>query len=315
MGKHCSKCLHADKSINKHTQNTKPTDSNTKVIPMNSFILPGELKGFISHGRKVYSDVQKFYELGPILGHGSFGNVRVATLRNSKTTQQFAVKSIPKAKITKEIGLLVNELKILKMVDHPNIIKLYEVYEDDRYIHLVMEYCSGGELFERIIDQGTFSEYEAANLMAKLFHAINHLHSLRISHRDLKPENVLYTSKEPNADIKLVDFGLSSKFGDDKMHTIVGTCYYVAPEVLKQKYGPKCDLWSLGVMMYLLLAGKPPFVGKDKFEVFDKIRKSKYSLEGDVWNSISEEAKDLIRKLLNKNQKRRLSAVQALEHP
>jgi calcium-dependent protein kinase len=126
---------------------------------------------------------------------------------------------------------------------------------------------------------------------------------------------VLYTSKEPNADIKLVDFGLSSKFGKDKMHTIVGTCYYVAPEVLKQKYGPKCDVWSLGVIMYLLLAGKPPFVGKSKVEVFYKIRKSEYSLEGNVWDSISEEAKDLIRKLLTKSQKRRLSAVQALEHP
>lgn len=210
---------------------------------------------------------------------------------------------------------MVNEIKILKLVDHPNIIKLYEVYEDERYIYLVMEYCRGGELIERIVEKSTFSEQEAANLMKKIFQAINHLHNQGISHRDLKPENILYTSKEPNAEIKLADFGLSSKFGEDKMHSIVGTCYYIAPEVLRREYGPKCDIWSLGVIMYQLLCGKTPFVGKNIFEIFDNIKRSKFSFQGNLWDSVSGEAKDLIRKLLNKNHKKRLSAVRALNHP
>lgn len=318
MGNLCSKFRLSKNSINKHTEASGQHGSSGKVKPDNHINLPGDLKNFITFARKIYSDVQKYYDLGPIIGHGSFGNVRLAKLRNSKgNSQQFAIKSIPKSKIGKDITLLQNELLILKMVDHPNIIKLYEVYEDNRFIHLVMEYCSGGELFERILNKGNFTEHEASILMYKLFLAINHLHGLRTSHRDIKPENVLYISNDPNSDIKLVDFGLSSKFGesDEKMHSIVGTCFYVAPEVLKKKYGPKCDTWSLGVVMYLLLAGEPPFYGKDSKEVFAKITKAEYSLEGNVWSQISLEAKDLIRKLLTKNQRRRLSAAQALNHP
>ena len=158
--------------------------------------------------------------------------------------------------------MLQRELEILKEVDHPNIIKLYEIYEDQEYLHMVMEYCSGGELFDKVIQKVHFSEKEAASIMYKLFNAINHLHSVHISHRDLKPENCLFDSHSEDAEIKIIDFGLSTKFGEDEessMHTLVGTPYFVAPEVLLKNYGPQCDIWSLGVIMFTLLVGHPPF--------------------------------------------------------
>jgi calcium-dependent protein kinase len=227
------------------------------------------------------------------------------------------VKSIPKARVKQNIDLLQRELQILMTVDHPNIIKLYEVYEDPKFIHLVMEYCSGGELCDKILDKGLLTENEASNLMYKLLHAINHLHSEKISHRDIKPENILYKSEAPNSDIKIIDFGLSSKFGEfeEKMHTVVGTPYYVAPEVLEKNYGPECDVWSLGVIIYFRLAGKPPFSGSNNIEVFEKIKECYVIMEDEVWNSVSNEAKDLILKLISRNPKERLTAAQAMEHP
>ena len=215
------------------------------------------------------------------------------------------------------IDLLSSELKILMTVDHPNIIKLYEVYEDSKFIHLVMEYCSGGELFQKIFDNGAFTEHEASNLMYKLLHAINHLHNEKISHRDLKPENILYKSESPASDIKIIDFGLSSKFGEaeEQMHTVVGTPYYVAPEVLEKNYGPECDVWSLGVILYFMLAGKPPFSGSNNLEVFEKIKECNVRMDEEVWESVSSDAKDLILKLISKNPKQRLTASQAMEHP
>lgn len=204
----------------------------------------------------------------------------------------------------------------MKSVDHPNIIKLYDVYEDPKFLHIVQEYCSGGELFEKIIDRGNYTENEASSLMYKLFHAINHLHSQNICHRDIKPENILYKSKDTNSDIKLIDFGLSYKFGEaEEMHTIVGTSYYVAPEVLEKCYGIECDIWSLGIILYLLLAGKPPFAGSDKNDMFNKIQRCEYSMEDEVWQSVSAEAKDIIGKLICRNPKDRLTAAQAMEHP
>ena len=148
-----------------------------------------------------------------------------------------------KDRVKEDLQNLQRELTILKRVDHPNIIKLYEVFEDEKYIHIVMEYCSGGELYDRIEKKKKFSEKEAAFLMYKLFHAINHLHTLNISHRDLKPENCLFDTKKENAEVKLVDFGLASKFNKDLgMSTVVGTPYYVAPEILSGHYGPECDI-------------------------------------------------------------------------
>lgn len=165
-------------------------------------------------------------------------------------------------------------------VDHPNIIKFYEVYADHKYYRLVMEYCEGGELFEHLQKKGHFSEGESAQVIKQLLKAIKHLHDMNVAHRDLKPENVILTNKGSKVHVKLIDFGLS-KFHQENdgthMNTKLGTPYYVSPEVLEGKYDKRCDLWSLGVMTYMLLVGYPPFNGKTDVEVFYKIRCCDYS--------------------------------------
>ena len=193
-----------------------------------------------------------------MLGHGHFGTVREVHQIADPMKKLYAVKSIPKDKIVKELKLLKTELEMLRVVDHPNIIKFYETFEDERYVHIVMEECTGGDLFDHLIQNGQYTEREAASLLEKIIAAINHLHTLHICHRDIKPENFLFAALDRFSDIKIIDFGLATKFGDDQMHTVVGTPYYVAPEVLRGNYDQQCDVWSLGVLLYVILAGYPP---------------------------------------------------------
>lgn len=174
--------------------------------------------------------------------------------------------------------LLEEELAILSQVDHPNIIKFHETYIDYRYVHIVMELAEGGELFEKIVEMHKFSEEKAAGLMRKILSAVKHLHEHGICHRDLKPENFLFSDNSQDAEIKLIDFGLSKRFGQlqdqdpsEKMHTIVGTPYYVAPEVLRGNYDFSCDVWSLGVILYIMLCGYPPFEGDNNKEIFKRV--------------------------------------------
>lgn len=165
------------------------------------------------------------------------------------------------------------EIRILSKLDHPNICKYYETYESPKHFYLIMEYCGGGDLFDEITQkENEMTENKAAEIMKKLILAINHCHSLNIAHRDLKPENIMYT--EDGKDIKIIDFGLSKLVPNknDPMKTLVGTPYYVAPEVLDGIYGFECDCWSLGVIMYTLLSGYLPFYGTSPAEVFDRIR-------------------------------------------
>lgn len=259
-------------------------------------------------------NVQNHYKLKQIIGSGYFGNVRLAVRFNGVTNEKFAVKSIAKEKVSKRL-LLKRELETLHEVDHPNIIKLYEIYEDDLYLHLVMELCSGGELLDRIMGKQGLPEIEAANLTYQILHAIHHLHSMKISHRDIKAENILYSTTDPASEIKVIDFGLANKFADElEMNSIVGTPYYVAPEVLHKKYGPECDIWSVGVLMYFMLSGRPPFDGDSKKEIYVKILTADYSFEDVVWQTVSAKAKDLIRKLLCKSRKARITADNAMDH-
>jgi calcium-dependent protein kinase len=197
----------------------------------------------------------------------------------------------------------MSEIEILIKLDHPNIIKLYEIFENEKYIYLIMELCIGGELFNKIIEKTEngeiFNEREAANYFRQIILAISYCHNKKIAHRDLKPENILLLSNEKNSPIKLIDFGMSKFYKEkNEMSEYVGTAYYISPEVLEGKYDSKCDIWSAGVILYLLLSGTLPFDGENEEEIFEKIKMKKYDFCNSEWEFISDEAKDLIKGML-----------------
>eukprot|EP01017_Pseudomicrothorax_dubius_P029782 TRINITY_DN3654_c0_g3_i8.p1 TRINITY_DN3654_c0_g3~~TRINITY_DN3654_c0_g3_i8.p1 ORF type:complete len:589 (+),score=112.24 TRINITY_DN3654_c0_g3_i8:64-1767(+) len=263
------------------------------------------------------TNIRQVYEFAPkAIGHGYFGTVRVAWMP-SNPEARFAVKSIVKDKVKKESFVMLRELDILKSLSHPNIVKFYETYQDEKYFHIVMEYCSGGELLERVVRDGHLRESEAAKIMRKAFSAVGYLHAKGICHRDLKPENFLFSDSSIDAEIKIIDFGLARRLeGDSKsMKTVVGTALYVAPEVLHGSYDHRCDNWSLGVILYMLLCGTPPFYAESNQQIFKLVLEGKYSLEGQNWRRVSRNAKDLISKLLVQNPDERLTALEALKHP
>jgi len=268
--------------------------------------------GFIIDNQGKITD---FYDLEKKkIGEGSYGSVCKA--KNKSTNAVRAVKTIGKAQM-KNMERFKMEIAIMKMMDHPNIIKLFENFEDHRNIYLVMELCNGGELFDRIIDLGHFTEVQAATVMQDIVRAIFHMHEMHVCHRDLKPENFLFTTKddiEKNT-LKIIDFGLSCQFTDGQvLSTKAGTPYYVAPQVLAGKYDQTSDLWSCGVIAYVLLCGYPPFYGENDSDVLAKVRLGNFSFNPSDWKNISEDAKDLIRHLLKMNPKERYSAEQALNH-
>lgn len=258
-------------------------------------------------------NIREYYTfLNITLGEGSYGFVKVAT-RNSDNVRR-AIKVIPKKKI-KRPELLTREISIMKQIDHPNIVKLYETYEDLQYIYLPMEICEGGELFDKIIEMGHFSEEMACNLFLQMASAIAYLHSKELVHRDLKPENFLFTNKNPGSPLKLIDFGLAKSVSTQKkMTTKTGTCYYVSPEILAGPYDSKCDIWSLGVILYMMLAGYPPFDGESDRDILEAVKSSPLQFGESVWNTISREAKDLLRHLLDRNPNSRYTADQILSH-
>lgn len=226
-----------------------------------------------------------------------------------------AIKSISKAKLGADVYLLKRELAILKLVDHPNIVKFYESYEDSKYLHLVMELCTGGDVLERLLTHGSFSEAQVASIIRTCLFAVSHLHELDIVHRDLKPENFLYENDSPNAEIKIIDFGMSNRLDRSELHSMVGTPYYLAPEMLSGNYGKECDVWSLGVVMYVFLSGRQPFAGECVGQVFERIKDADFDFESQKWAGISSEAKDLVRLMLTSNPQRRITAKAALRHP
>jgi calcium-dependent protein kinase len=252
-------------------------------------------------------NITEAYNFEGRLGEGYYGMVRMASPKNDPN-KKYAVKSIDKTKLKPErIKKLVGELEILIAVDHPNIVKYYETYNDENYLHIVMELCTGGELFDRIASKKRFSEKEAANVVYKLVSAVSHCHSLGIVHRDLKPENILYESQSEFSDLKIIDFGLSRKFpkNGQNLSSVVGSPYYVAPEVLEGDYDLRCDIWSIGVIAYVLLSGNPPFYSNNKPELYFKIHNEKPKFESEIWKHISYEAIEFIICLLQKDPKLR----------
>ena len=228
-----------------------------------------------------------------------------------------AVKVMDKTAIEEsEMERFLTEINILKMMDHPNIVKLYEVLQDKKRYYLVTELCTGGELFDKLSKDKLMEEKDAANIMKQLLAAIVYCHSKNVVHRDLKPENLLLESSEENARIKVIDFGTSQIFNPNKKMTVkIGTPYYIAPEVLSQSYTEKCDVWSCGVILYILVCGYPPFVGRNDFDIMNRIKKGIINMTGPVWANASDLVKDLVKHMLTHDPKKRYSAQQALNHP
>ncbi|KAF4680056.1 hypothetical protein FOZ60_014130 [Perkinsus olseni] len=217
--------------------------------------------------------------------------------------------------------MLYDEINIYLPLSHPNIVRLNEVYEEpgDRII-LVMEACLGGELYERLAKLNRYSERDAAKILRHILYAVSYLHSLNICHRDLKLENFVYTDDTEDSRLKLCDFGFGTIVhgegpdGDSPLTAALGSVHYVAPEVLEGRYGLQCDMWSVGVILYMLLSGTPPFDGSDDREVAEAVRHAPLKLSGSRWDCISSSAKDLVRNLLCRDPTKRLTATQALQH-
>ena len=257
------------------------------------------------------------YKRLKFLGEGSYASVYC--VENKITGAQRAMKILNKsenysAEDDKEI---LNEIDILRTLDHPNILKIFEFYSSKESYSLVTELCNGGELFQEIIDNGPFNENYSAYVMFQIFSAINYCHGMKIVHRDLKPENILIVDRNENGlpRIKIADFGTSKMFEKGVVQKkVVGSSYYIAPEVLKKHYDEKCDIWSCGVIMYILLSGRPPFPGDSDREIMDKVAIGKYDLEESPFDQLSNAGKDLIKKLLVKDPKKRITASEALNH-
>ncbi|XP_053992605.1 calcium-dependent protein kinase 2-like isoform X2 [Hylaeus volcanicus] len=264
---------------------------------------------------KKYSDIFSTYEISPkVLGTGISGVVRVAT--HLVTKRQYAIKTLSREGVNaKRTAMLHNEVSIFLKLDHPNIARLIEVYESEKAIHLVMELCTGGELYDRLASKKKYTERETALVTQQMLSAINYCHQHRICHRDLKLENWVYADKTPDAPLKLIDFGFSRIFNPGvPMTAMHGTVYYVSPEVMDGCYKETCDIWSIGVIVYMLLSGSPPFNGAHDHEILLKIKRGTYSLSGPQWEGISGEAKSFIQFLLQKDSDKRPSAIEALQH-
>lgn len=257
------------------------------------------------------------YDVGSVLGKGAFGTVRL--VKDKRTNELLACKSISKARlITQEdTDDVRREVEILNLLTpHQTIANLRAVYEDRATVHLVMEYCQGGELFERIIEKKNFSEADAARFFRQMVEMVHHCHHLGVMHRDIKPENFLLTDKTDRADLKACDFGLSDYYKPgQRFSSIIGSAYYVAPEVLRRSYDASCDIWSLGVILYILLSGMPPFWGDTEKDIFSQILAGNLDLQTPPWPEISEEAKDLVCRILTHDVAARLTAEQMLQHP
>lgn len=256
------------------------------------------------------------YTIGKELGRGAFAVVKECVHKTTK--QKYAIKIIDRQAMgdTNEVALQ-REIEIMQKVNHPNVIMLRAVFEDKKHVYLVMELVTGGELFDKIVERGNYSEADAAELTRAIVEAIGYLHSKGIAHRDLKPENLLLRTKQTATEVKIADFGLSRMINEQAMmKTACGTPTYVAPEVLTNTgYGPGVDMWSIGVITYILLCGFPPFYGDTIPEMFEQIMAGKFDFPNEYWGNISKDAKDFISKLLLVDSAKRLSAEDALKHP
>ncbi|XP_062163469.1 calcium-dependent protein kinase 29 isoform X3 [Alnus glutinosa] len=296
---------HHSRQVSNNTQEpyvpTPSKSASSKATPSSKDT--GDILG------KRYVDINSIYVIEKELGRGQFGITYLCT--EKATGRKYACKSIARRKLVnqKDIEDVRREILILQhLTGQPNIVEFKGAYEDKQNLYLVMELCSGGELFDRIIAKGSYSEREAASIGRQIVNVVHACHFMGVMHRDLKPENFLMVSKDDNSPIKATDFGLSVFIEEGKVYRdIVGSAYYVAPEVLHRSYGKEMDVWSAGVILYILL--------ETEKGIFEAILAGKLDLKSPPWPSISTGAKDLISKMLTMEPKKRITAAEALEHP
>ncbi|XP_075327359.1 calcium/calmodulin-dependent protein kinase type 1D [Odontesthes bonariensis] len=265
--------------------------------------------------KKRVDDIKKIFDFKEVLGTGAFSEVVLAQER--LTGRMFAVKCIPKKALKGKESSIENEIAVLRRIKHENIVALEDIHETPDHLYLIMQLVSGGELFDRIVEKGFYTEKDASTLIRQVLDAVNYLHRMGIVHRDLKPENLLYFNPQDESKIMISDFGLSKMEGSgDVMSTACGTPGYVAPEVLAQKpYSKAVDCWSIGVIAYILLCGYPPFYDENDSKLFEQILKADYEFDAPYWDDISDSAKDFISCLMEKDPARRFTCEQALRHP
>lgn len=272
-------------------------------------------------------DPYSVYDFIKVIGEGSYGKVSKVVHRKLNIVR--AMKSIekrsPNGIISEEnTHELIREINILKSLDHPNIVKIYQYFNTKNKLYIASEFCSGGELFDQLTKVKNFQEKNIAYIMKQLLSAVNFLHLNGITHRDLKPENIMLElpreEGEETFEIKLIDFGTSQIYMNKsntkirKFDEIIGSSYYMAPEVLDGNYNEKCDCWSAGVIMYMLLSGTPPFNGSNDDEIFNSIKRCDLKYPIKYFKNVSKEAVDLLNNLLNRNVKQRFSAQKAIDH-
>ena len=255
-------------------------DSKTGLDRQKS--LPGHRSSITNLIPTSKENIRNSYTFLKPLGEGGFGSVR--EVKHIDTSSFRAVKSISIKSMNKDqIDTILKEVQMLKQLDHPGIIKIYEVYTEENFIHIVTELCTGGDLFDKIARTQYFSENMAARYLFDIVSTIKYCHDNRIVHRDLKPENLLFEDKSNDARLKLIDFGTSVKFAKEQhLNTIIGTPFYIAPEVLDGNYNQLCDVWSIGVILYVMLIGKPPFKGKNYQEIFLNIKTKQLNFKGKI---------------------------------
>jgi calcium-dependent protein kinase len=317
---HSSKRSTTRSSDSDHHNNTNTKQSQTQPPPFtfkNENMRRGpDNQSYYVLGHKT-PNIRDLYTLGRKLGQGQFGTTYLAT--DNSTSIEYACKSISKRKlISKEdVEDVRREIQIMHhLAGHKNIVTIKGAYEDALYVHIVMELCSGGELFDRIIQRGHYTERKAAELTKIIVGVVEACHSLGVMHRDLKPENFLLVNKDDDFSLKAIDFGLSVFFKPGQVFTdVVGSPYYVAPEVLLKHYGPEADVWTAGVILYILLSGVPPFWAETQQGIFDAVLKGHIDFDSDPWPLISDSGKDLIRKMLCSRPSDRLTAHEVLCHP
>uniref|UniRef100_A0A3Q4B4M4 Protein kinase domain-containing protein n=1 Tax=Mola mola TaxID=94237 RepID=A0A3Q4B4M4_MOLML len=269
-------------------------------------------KEIICSWKKSISNIKDVFDFLGKMGSGSFSVVYM--VREKNTRNLYALKCLKKKHLAH--SNLENEINVLRRIKHENVVGLEDFYESRTHYYLVMQLVSGGELFDRILDKGVYTERDASKVIKQVLQAVSYLHENSIVHRDLKPENLLYYNTDENAKIMVSDFGLSKMLEHGTMSTACGTPGYVAPEVLAQKpYSKAVDCWSIGVITYILLCGYPPFFEQNETRLFSKIMRAEYAFHSPFWDNISESAKDFIRNMMEKNPTKRFLTEQALRHP